>query len=81
MTPTANPLDWKDHNKNYSRQFQDLLKPFIMINIKKLVYFDLEAKGLKSARRPRISEITFVAMNFADDEELHTKIQNQLRNT
>ena len=51
-----------------------------MINIKTLVYFDIEATGLKSAGRPRISEIAFVAINFEDVEELHMKIQKQLRN-
>ena len=58
-------------------QFQDLLKQFTLINIKTLVYFNLEATGLKSAGSTRISEIAFVAVNF---EELHMKIQNQLKN-
>jgi len=51
-----------------------------MINIKTLVYFDVEATGLKSSGRPRISEIAFVAVNFEDIVELHLKIQNQIRN-
>ena len=51
-----------------------------MINIKTLVYFDLEATGLKSSGRPRISEIAFVAVNFEDIGELHLQIQNQIRN-
>ena len=51
-----------------------------MINIKTLVYFDLEATGLKSAGRPRFTEVAFVAVNLEDVEELHMKIQNQLGN-
>ena len=31
--------------------------------MKTLVYFDIEATGLKSSGRPRISEISFVAIN------------------
>jgi uncharacterized protein YprB with RNaseH-like and TPR domain len=34
-----------------------------MIEMKTLVYFDIEATGLKSSGRPRISEISFVAIN------------------
>ena len=50
-----------------------------MISIKTLVYFDLEATGLKSAGRPRFTEVAFVAVNLEDVEELHMKIQNQLQ--
>ena len=49
-----------------------------MINIKTLVYFDLEATGLKSAGRPRVTEFAFVAVNFEDVEELHIKIHTKL---
>ena len=51
-----------------------------MSNIKTLVYFDLEATGLKSSGRPRISEMSFVAVNSEDVMELYLKIQNNLRN-
>ena len=51
-----------------------------MINIKTLVYFDLEATGMKSAGRPRMSKIVLVAVNLEDVEKQHMKIQNQLRN-
>ena len=34
-----------------------------MREIKTLVYFDLEATGLKNSGRPRITEISFVAVN------------------
>ena len=33
-----------------------------MSEIKTLVYFDLEATGLKNSGRPRITEISFVAV-------------------
>ena len=36
-----------------------------MAEIKTLVYFDLEATGLKSSGRPRISELSFVAIEQA----------------
>ena len=51
-----------------------------MSKIKTLVYFDLEATGLKSSGRPRISEISFLAVNSEDVKELHLKIQSHLRN-
>ena len=46
-----------------------------MTAIKTFVYFDLEATGLKSSGRPRISEISFVAVNSEHVEELNLKIQ------
>ena len=39
-----------------------------MATIKTLVYFDLEATGLKSSGRPRISELSFVAVNAQETE-------------
>ena len=51
-----------------------------MTKIKTLVYFDLEATGLKSSGRPRISEISFVAVSFENVEALSADIQNHLRN-
>ena len=50
-----------------------------MIKIKTLVYFDLEATGLKSSGRPRISEFSFVAVSSDNVEELSVDIQNHLR--
>ncbi len=38
----------------------------IMSEIKTLVYFDIEATGLKSSGRPRICEISLVAVNTHD---------------
>lgn len=37
-----------------------------MIEVKTLVYFDLEATGLKSSGRPRISELALIAVNIQD---------------
>ena len=51
-----------------------------MAKIKTLVYFDLEATGLKSSGRPRISEISFVAVSSENVEELNCDIQNNFRN-
>ena len=50
-----------------------------MSKIKTLVYLDLEATGLRSSGRPRISEISFVAVNSEDVEELYLNIQNHLK--
>ena len=50
-----------------------------MSKIKTLVYLDLEATGLRSSGRPRISELSFVAVNSEDVEELYLKIQNHLK--
>ena len=43
--------------------------------IKTLVYCVLEATGLKSSRRPRISELSLVAVNIEDVLELHLQIK------
>ena len=51
-----------------------------MAKIKTLVYFDLEATGLKSSGRPRITEISFVAVSSENVEELNCDIQNNFRN-
>ena len=47
-----------------------------MINVKTLVYFDLEATGLKSAGILRISEIAFVVVNF---EDMKQNVQKTLK--
>ena len=46
-----------------------------MSEIKTLVYCDLEATGLKSSGRPRISELSLVAVNIEDILELHSQIK------
>ena len=50
----------------------------IMSEIKTLVYCDLEATGLKSSGRPRISELSLVAVNIEDVLELHSQIKSHL---
>jgi DNA polymerase III epsilon subunit-like protein len=50
-----------------------------MTDIKTLVYFDLEATGLKCFGRPRITELSFVAVNIQDLPYLHTMILNHLK--
>lgn len=45
-----------------------------MSEVKTLVYFDLEATGLKSSGRPRICEISFVAVNIEDVLQLGLKL-------
>lgn len=43
--------------------------------IKTLVYFDLEATGLRSSGRPRISELSLVAVNIEDILELPSQMK------
>ena len=50
-----------------------------MSEIKTLVYFDLEATGLKNSGRPRITELSFVAVNTKDVLELHSKFMTHLQ--
>ena len=45
---------------------EGLIEKLIMRKIKTLVYFDIEATGLKSSGRPRISELSLVAVNIED---------------
>ena len=47
-----------------------------MIEIKTLVYFGIEATGLKSSGRPRISEITFVAIINLGEKRIIQKVLN-----
>ena len=50
-----------------------------MSEIKTLVYFDLEATGLKNSGRPRITEISFVAVNTKDVLELQSRLMKNLK--
>ena len=52
-----------------------------MIEMKTLVYFDIEATGLKSSGRPRISEISFVAINTQEILNLNHKLLEKLNDT
>jgi len=45
------------------------------MNIKTLVYFDLEATGLKSSGKPRITELSLVAVDASEILNLHKKIE------
>ena len=49
-----------------------------MQEIKTPVYFDLEATGLKSSGRPRVCEISLVAVNVSDVLNLCDTIMDQL---
>jgi hypothetical protein len=52
----------------------------MMSVIKTLVYCDLEATGLKSSGRPRISESSLVAVNMEDVLELYSQIKGISQN-
>ena len=51
-----------------------------MTSIKTLVYFDLEATGLRSSGRPRITEISFVAVNYESLNEINIQMEKYLEN-
>ena len=51
-----------------------------MIDVQTLVYFDLEATGLKSSGRPRISELSLVAVNIQDVLQMHKAIMENIQN-
>ena len=53
-----------------------LIGKLIMSKIKTLVYFDIEATGLKSSGRPRISELTLVAVNIEDFLEVSSQMKH-----
>ena len=50
-----------------------------MSEVKTFVYFDLEATGLRSSGRPRITELSFVAVNTKDVLALHSKLLTHLQ--
>ena len=51
-----------------------------MIDVKTLVYFDLEATGLKSSGRPRISELSLIAVNIQDVLQMNKAIMENVQN-
>ena len=51
-----------------------------MTDIKTLVYFDLEATGLKSSGRPRICELSLLAVNFKDVSDFNMALIASLEN-
>ena len=52
-----------------------------MIEVKTLVYFDLEATGLKSSGRPRISELSLIAVNIQDVLQMNKAIMDNIKNS
>ena len=52
-----------------------------MQDIKTFVYFDLEATGLKSSGRPRVCEMSLIAVNVSDIKDLNESIMNILSGT
>ena len=51
-----------------------------MSEVKTLVYFDLEATGLKSSGRPRICELSLLAVNFQDVSAFNIALTASLEN-
>ena len=51
-----------------------------MTDIRTLVYFDLEATGLKSSGRPRICELSLLAVNFQDVSDFNMALIASLEN-
>ena len=49
-----------------------------MQDIKTFVYFDIEATGLKSSGRPRVCEMSLIAVNSSDILDLHKTLMNSL---
>ena len=49
-----------------------------MQDIKTFVYFDLEATGLKSSGRPRVCEISLIAVDTSDVLDLHEPLLNSI---
>ena len=50
-----------------------------MEDIRTFVYFDLEATGLKSSGRPRVCEISLIAVDSSDILDLHKSLLNSVR--
>jgi uncharacterized protein YprB with RNaseH-like and TPR domain len=51
-----------------------------MTEIESLVYFDIEATGMKSSGRPRISEISIVALNTQEFFDMNQNLLEKLKN-
>ena len=49
-----------------------------MQDIRTFVYFDLEATGLKSSGRPRVCEISLIAVNTSDIQDFHKPLLNRI---
>ena len=51
---------------------------FFEMNIQTIVYLDLESTGLRESGRPRISEISLLAVNMNDFLQLQIKINEYI---
>lgn len=51
-----------------------------MTEVRTLVYFDLEATGLKSSGKPRICELSLVAVNIQDVLKLNKVMKENIKN-
>ena len=49
-----------------------------MTNVRTHVYFDLEATGLKSSGKPRICELSLIAVNVQDVLEMTENVENRI---
>ena len=49
-----------------------------MQDIRTFVYLDLEATGLKSSGRPRVCEISLIAVDTSDILDLHESLLNSI---
>ena len=64
---------------NYSASNSESYDKLNMSEIKTLVYFEIEASGLKNSGRQRIAKVSLVAVNSKDVLELHSKIMNPFK--
>ena len=48
-----------------------------MTDVRTLVYFDIEATGLKSSGKPRICELSLIAVNVQDVLEMTENVENR----
>ena len=49
-----------------------------MTDVRTLVYFDIEATGLKSSGKPRICELSLIAVNVQDVLEMTENVENRI---
>ena len=63
--------------KQFHLQLKVHCESLTISELKTLVYCDLEATGLKSSGRPRISELSLVAVNIEDVLELNSQLKIQ----
>ena len=49
-----------------------------MTDVRTLVYFDIEATGLKSSGKPRICELSLIAVNVQGVLEMTENVENRV---